>query len=125
MNEASTRDKLSAGDVVEVQRWENGAVAVSFLCPGCKLYHMLPVRAGDQQFPPHWSGGSTWEWNGSKSHPTLAPSILSKLEWQGGERAGKVDICHSFLRDGSLQFLGDCTHKLANQTVRLEPVKEG
>ena len=29
------------------------------------------------------------------------------------------DICHSFVTDGRIQFLGDCTHKLAGQTVDL------
>jgi hypothetical protein len=26
-------------------------------------------------------------------------------------------ICHSFITDGRIQFLGDCTHRLAGQTV--------
>jgi len=28
-------------------------------------------------------------------------------------------ICHSFVTDGQIQFLGDCTHKLAGRTVPL------
>jgi hypothetical protein len=28
-------------------------------------------------------------------------------------------VCHSFVTDGRIQFLGDCTHALANQTVEL------
>jgi hypothetical protein len=32
-------------------------------------------------------------------------------------RFGKV--CHSFVTDGRIQFLGDCTHALANQTFDL------
>lgn len=29
------------------------------------------------------------------------------------------NVCHSFIKDGKIQFLGDCTHALANQTVDL------
>lgn len=32
-------------------------------------------------------------------------------------RVGKV--CHSFVTDGCIQYLGDCTHRLAGQTVDL------
>ena len=28
-------------------------------------------------------------------------------------------VCHSFVTDGRIQFLGDCTHSLAGQTVDL------
>lgn len=31
-------------------------------------------------------------------------------------------VCHSFVRDGRIQFLSDCTHKLANQTVDLPDI---
>jgi hypothetical protein len=27
--------------------------------------------------------------------------------------------CHSFVTNGKIQFLADCTHKLAGQTVEL------
>lgn len=30
-----------------------------------------------------------------------------------------VEVCHSFVTEGRIQFLGDCTHALANQTVDL------
>lgn len=32
--------------------------------------------------------------------------------------------CHSFIRDGHWQFLGDCAHALANQTVPMVPVPD-
>jgi hypothetical protein len=31
----------------------------------------------------------------------------------------KPSICHSFVTDGRIQFLNDCTHSLAGQTVDL------
>ena len=33
-------------------------------------------------------------------------------------------VCHSFIRDGRIQFLGDCTHHLAGQTVDLPDFTE-
>lgn len=45
-----------------------------------------------------------------------------------GADAGELDadgfrappaVCHSFIRDGQIQFLSDCTHALAGQTVPL------
>jgi hypothetical protein len=33
-------------------------------------------------------------------------------------------ICHCFIRDGQIQFLLDCTHALAGQTVPLPPIDD-
>jgi hypothetical protein len=45
-------------------------------------------------------------------------------EWTGEfvcDEAGKPlpQRCHSFVRNGRIEFLGDCTHALASQTVDL------
>lgn len=36
----------------------------------------------------------------------------------------KCGVCHSFVRAGRIEFLGDCTHALAGQTVPLPPWPE-
>jgi len=33
-------------------------------------------------------------------------------------------VCHSFVTDGRIQFLGDCTHNLAGQTVDLPEITD-
>ena len=33
-------------------------------------------------------------------------------------------VCHSFVREGKIEFLGDCTHALKGQTVDLNDVVE-
>ena len=85
---------------------------IVFWCPGCRSGHGVPV-------PPH---PQAWAWNGSLTAPTLAPSLLITYD---GADAGKDKappaVCHSYVRDGQIQFLGDCTHALANQTVPLAP----
>jgi hypothetical protein len=60
--------------------------------------------------------GPQWEFNGDIDRPTFSPSILQRLRF--GDEPGER-VCHSFVRDGHIQFLGDCTHHLANQTVEL------
>ncbi|TAA42479.1 DUF6527 family protein [Pseudoxanthomonas winnipegensis] len=82
---------------------------VSFKCPGCGLHHTLSVGPSDRP---------RWDWNGSMERPTFSPSILASMPW--GQ--GKVPkVCHSFVRDGQIEFLGDCTHALAGKTVALAP----
>jgi hypothetical protein len=51
-----------------------------------------------------------WDWNGSTSAPTLTPSILKHTP---GKR------CHSFVRNGVVEFLADCEHELAGQSVKM------
>jgi len=70
----------------------------AFFCPGCKCGH-------------HVSEG--WTQTGTSERPTLSPSILHS------SRTGPR--CHSFVKDGQIQFLGDCDHALAGQTVDLPP----
>jgi len=38
---------------------------------------------------------------------------------QGYQPDLPTEVCHYFLKGGMLQFLGDCTHTLAGQTVPL------
>jgi len=57
-----------------------------------------------------------WSWNGSTEKPTLHPSILSTYT------TGNVTHrCHSFVNDGKIQFLADCSHEFAGQVRDLIP----
>lgn len=83
--------------------------ALAFLCPGCielngSGLHMLPVNTT--------ATTPSWHWDGNLELPTISPSILTRT----GVDPNK-NICHSFLKAGVFQFLGDCTHSLANQFV--------
>lgn len=98
---------------------------VAFMCPGCREMHQLRI-----------SGAHAWGYNGNPDAPTFTPSVLMKsghyCSGQQGKdcwctfeaRIGrpspfKCFVCHSFVTDGRIQFLGDCTHALAGQTVDL------
>lgn len=80
-----------------------GGRVLRFHCPGCKSSHPFEVDA---------PGGAGWSWNGSVVRPTFAPSLLVN----GHDAATR---CHSFVRDGRIEFLSDCHHALKGQTVEL------
>jgi len=79
----------------------------SFQCPGCKCAHYIQTN-------PNFS--PCWTFNGDLDKPTVSPSIMVHLG-QGGS-------CHSFIKNGKIQFLGDCTHSLRGQTVNIPDWEE-
>ncbi len=105
-----------------------GPGMVAFWCPGCNSNH--PIRVGPE------GHGAAWGYNGNPERPTFTPSVLVRSgHYAMGGTPGecwcdfearfnrKADfectVCHSFVTDGRIQFLGDCTHALAGQTVDL------
>ena len=97
-----------------------------FWCPACQMAHRVQVGEG---------AGPRWGWNDDVQRPTFTPSVLVHYDhWvppaRFGEPAPKSqtlvkDICHSFVTDGRIQYLSDCTHALAGQTVDLPPWGDG
>ncbi|PTM61927.1 DUF6527 family protein [Phreatobacter oligotrophus] len=94
---------------------------ICFRCPGCDEIHGIQVGEGP---------GPRWGFNGDYDRPTFEPSILTRFTRRltedeidrimAGERLDiPQTVCHSFIADGQIQFLGDCTHALAGQTVPL------
>lgn len=93
---------------------------VHFWCPACEDAHGVTVDTP-----------TGWAWNGDLEHPTFDPSVkVSGVQWppdmgfhkpNHAVAPGQPIVCHSFVHDGRIQFLGDCTHNLADQTVDLPP----
>lgn len=90
---------------------------LTFWCPGCDGAHAIQHGTG---------AGPRWGWNGCVEKPTFTPSVL--VTWsEPSDKPGEFEdpakdmkkVCHSFVTDGRIQFLGDCTHALAGQTVDL------
>ncbi len=69
-------------------------------CPGCDEPHAL---------------NSTWAFNGDFNKPTFTPSVLVT----GFSRHSVERRCHSFVVNGAVQFLADCSHDLAGKTIPL------
>lgn len=108
--------------------------ALAFWCPGCAQpfadmrederhsgLHMLPVNTT--------ATSPSWDWDGNLEAPTLAPSILTRSAHKRRNVDGQVVdvgefVCHSFLRAGVFEFLGDCTHPLAGQSVPMGELPE-
>jgi len=80
-----------------------------FNCPGCNRVHQIWTNKDTSP-----NSNVTWGFNGDMNKPTFTPSLLVK--W------GREYVCHSFIRDGNWEFLGDCTHKLAGKTIPMEQV---
>lgn len=108
---------------------EGGRIA--FWCPGCKEAHQIATGDGP---------GPRWGYNGNPDKPTFTPSVLvtgrnftDKGEadyeaWCAAGHPARTEpfesapmVCHTFVTNGQIQFLGDCTHALAGQTVDLPP----
>ncbi|WP_066339287.1 DUF6527 family protein [Azohydromonas lata] len=111
--------------------------ALYFWCLGCDMPHCVMHGAG---------GGPRWTWNGDADKPTLSPSVL--VQWDHLSPAARErnaafyqehgrymthielpydvhHVCHTFVRDGRIEYLGDCTHDLVNQTIDLPEFPEG
>lgn len=82
----------------------------AFYCPACKDIHCVWTDPRD--------GVHVWGWNKNKDKPTFTPSI-KVLSYTGQKVTG---ICHSFVKDGKIQYLEDCTHKMAGNTVELPDI---
>lgn len=63
-------------------------------------------------------GPRAWSFNGDTERPTLRPSIL----FRGDERGNGGHRCHSFVTDGRIQFLADCTHAMRGRVDDLPEV---
>ena len=70
----------------------------------------------------YWAreGTDVWTFNGDFEKPTFRASMLS----QNPDYSRTRRICHSFLTDGVWNFLTDCTHDLAGQSVPMVPITE-
>lgn len=89
--------------------------ALMFHCPGCGEPHVVRTGTGP---------GPRWTFDGDYDRPTFAPSVLVRTGRAVDpsfvpEPGDPPEICHSFVRAGRIEFLGDCTHHLAGQAVDL------
>jgi hypothetical protein len=114
------------------ETWDGKTGVYTVYCPGCKSQHLIPTHQGQSIF----SSGATWSFNGDVDKPTFSPSVFIKTGHYA-EGKSKTDcwacnnehldlcvVCHSFITNGKIQYLSDCTHHLAGQTVELSELDE-
>jgi len=95
---------------LQMNNGDDEHMGYSFYCTGCKCHHGVWTDIPNDN-------GAQWTFNGSMVEPTFMPSLHVKIVFS----IDKPDIvCHSFVKDGKIQYLSDCTHSLAGQTVELE-----
>lgn len=83
---------------------ENDNGQLIFYCPACKFSHAFDSR---------------WTFNGDFEKPTFSPSLLVKYPW--GDPPKNM-VCHSFITEGKISYLDDCTHEFAGKTIDMEGI---
>ncbi len=89
-----------------------------FICPGCETGHRFVVKWGPKEIEDMKRlgyGTPTWTFNNNLEQPTFSPSLLY-------HKSESHPLCHSYVTNGKIQFLGDCSHKLVGQTVDLPDI---
>lgn len=92
-----------------------------FKCPGCGSNHVVNITGRKHV---------RWVFDGNYERPTLSPSVLVS-GYMPSDNPDHFDsplhdvpyTCHSFVRNGYIEFLADCTHNLAGQTVELPDIE--
>lgn len=104
------------GESSRLRRGQDGTFL--FFCPGCNECHV--VYTGRR-------GAPTWAFNGDMDRPTFSPSVLVRTGRAVDptfiqEDGDPPEVCHSFIRDGNIQFLADCSHEMAGRIVALPTI---
>ena len=102
---------------------------VRFWCPACQIPHRVRI-----------TGPNAWVWNQSVYEPTLDISVLVTSGhylpggcnthdcWCTYNKDHPEDTphflctkCHSFVKDGNISFLEDCSHSFKGLTLPIPP----
>jgi hypothetical protein len=75
-----------------------------YMCKGCGHEHCFALK----------SEGGHHNFNMDLENPTVSPSLVQNFT------PGKM--CHSFIKNGKIQYLNDCYHKLKGQTIELPQI---
>ena len=100
---------------------------VRFWCPGCDSFHIIAIKKAPNYNIP------VWTMSGSGDNLTFTPSIKVTYRHPKGysnENPAPInydgpyvdDICHSYVKNGMIQFLNDCFHELKGKTVPLPDI---
>lgn len=105
--------------LLDREYWPQGGFG--YWCPGCNSMHEVTVDEPNRS-------GAKWGFNGDFKSPTFTPSINYRVntpDMKGYQSDIKSTVCHHFVVDGKIQFLGDCTHGMKGQTVDLPDFPDG
>ena len=127
MHEREEKDRPTGDNPVTAVRHQTHGttgeclgLSVHLWCPGCQSLHAPVFRCEAHGGPPEMS--VVWDGDPRSDPFTMSPSYL--VHSHARRDGTNTPRCHSFIREGQWEFLGDCTHDLAGQTVPLEPLPD-
>lgn len=101
----SPRAKIEVIDNIDPdtgKKWHH--TQYKYECKGCGYYHVFALK----------KDGGHHDFNMDLYNPTVSPSLV-----QGTD---SKRICHSFIKDGKIQYLNDCWHEMKGMTVELSDI---
>lgn len=72
----------------------------AYICPACNEEHEI---------------NDSWQIEEKDGIVNISPSILFRAE--SFSYPEKNRVCHSFVKNNKIEYLNDCTHKMAGMTV--------
>lgn len=97
---------MSDSILLEIKTHDGGK-GLLFYCPGCRYDHFVTIEPGTENNRPIWT------WNGDMEKPTFSPSLGVNMQMSEMR-------CHSFIRDGKIEYLSDSFHELRGKTVDMQ-----
>lgn len=76
-----------------------------YMCKGCGHEHAFALK----------SVGGNHDFNMDLNNPTVSPSLVANFS--------PGEMCHSFIKNGRIQYLNDCTHHLKGVTIELPDIE--
>ena len=95
--------------IVKVEYKHEGNVfktQYQYWCNGCGYEHAFSLK----------SEGGNHDFNMDLNNPTISPSLLQNFT--------PDKTCHSYIKEGKIQYLSDCWHKLKGQTIELPNIDD-
>lgn len=89
---------------------DDNKIAYTFYCPGCKHNHMYFIKGYNL----------SWQFNNDVDKPTFTPSLLNRIPANDNRPEQR---CHLFVKDGKIEYCGDCTHELSGKTIEMEEIE--
>lgn len=80
-----------------------------YWCEGCKHAHCIPAKQ--------------WDFTGNLEAPTLSPSV--RHFWTHPETKKQHTTCHYHLKNGVLEYCGDCEHEFKGTSRKLVDIPDG
>lgn len=94
-------------DILKITNVNEGHQSAWFWCPACQGHHPFTIK--------HPVASKAWSFDGNMTKPTFSPS----LRVYGPK--GNDTACHLFVRNGMIEYCGDCPHELAGKTIPMTP----